>query len=136
MEKITSHFNFCNKNDIDEAAKLFEDNRVAIKAVELEKKKHNLIHFETEITDFDGTLHTVIINANEHEMISILCSPRHNGHSYYDSRDFYRSPCKYEISAMLALNEYIKEYNPGDTTDYDASLIINSFSRMQSSAEE
>ncbi|MGN0629777.1 MAG: hypothetical protein ACI4JN_00480 [Ruminococcus sp.] len=77
MEKITSHFNFRNRNAIDEATKLFEDNRVAIKAVELEKTKHNLIHFETEITDFDGTIHTVIINANEYDMISILCSPRH-----------------------------------------------------------
>lgn len=139
MENITSHFLFRSKkalDALDEAKKLFSNNRVVIKTVKLEKMQYNTIHFETEITDFDGTIHTVTINANEYEMKSILCSPKHEGHKYYDFTDFFRSPCKYEVSAMLALHEYIKEYNPGDTTDYDASMIINSFSRMQPSAEE
>lgn len=136
IDDITSCFYFRNKKNIAAAEELFKENRVLIKSVKLMKNECNIINFETEITDFDTSVHTVKIKANEYRMLYIDCMPNHNAHSYYDKNSFYRSPCKFEIAAMMALNEYIQQYNPGDTTDYTASLLIDCFKNSNNFAEK
>ncbi len=135
INKIVSPFILRNDKIIGQAKELLKNNRIVIKDVKVDKEKLNYIFFETEITDFDGTIHTVKIRASETCLYNIVCQPKHDWHKYYDSTDFHRSPCKYELTALMKLNEYIKAYNPGDTTDYEALLLMNFISRNSSSEE-
>lgn len=135
IDDITSCFYFRSKKNIDAAEELFRAGRVLIKSVKLTKTNCNILTFETEITDFDEIVHTVKIRATEYRMLHIDCKPIHDGHSYYDKTSFNRSPCRFEIAAMLALNEYIQKYNPGDTTDYAAWLLMDSYKKSYSAEE-
>lgn len=135
IDDITSCFYFRSKKNIAAAEELFRAGRVLVKSVKLAKNDRNILTFETEITDFDESVHTVRMRTNEYSMLHIECKPIHDGHSYYDKTSLNRSPCRFEIAAMLALNEYIQKYNPGDTTDQAASMLMESF-KSSYSAEE
>lgn len=135
IDDITSCFYFRSQRNIADAEKLFRENRVWIKSAKLMKGEYNVISFETEITDYDESIHTVKIRANEYKMLHIDCKPRHDAHGYSDKTSFRRSPCKFEIAAMLALNEYIQNYNPGDTTDHAASLLMDAFKGNRSAGK-
>lgn len=132
INKITSCFYFRSKKNIADAEELFRAGRVAVTSVKLTKTDLNILTFQTEITDFDESVHTVRIRANEYSMLSVSCKPIHDGHSYYGDASLNRSPCRFEIAAMLALNEYIQKYNPGDTTDYSAMLFMDSYKKSYS----
>lgn len=136
IDDITSCFYFRSQKNIDAAKELFKGNRVCVKSVKLTKTDLNILTFETEITDFDESVHTVRIRTNEFSMLSLSCKPIHDGHSYYGDSSLNRSPCRFEIAAMLALNEYIQKYNPGDTTDYAALLLMDSFRKSNSVKEK
>lgn len=135
IDDITSCFYFRSKKNIADAEELFSRNRVCVKSVKLTKTDCNILTFETEITDFDESVHTVRIRTNEYSMLSVSCKPIHDGHSYYGDSSLNRSPCRFEIAAMLALNEYIQKYNPGDTTDYAALLLMDSYKKSYSTEE-
>lgn len=132
IDDITSCFYFRSQKNIDAAEELFREDRVCVKSVKLTKTDLNILIFETEITDFDESVHTVRIRTNEYRMLSLSCKPIHDGHSYYGDSSLSRSPCRFEIAAMLALNEYIMKYNPGDTTDYAALMLIDSYKKSYS----
>lgn len=138
IDDITSCFYFHSKNskdNIDDARELFKAGRVLVKKVKLIKTDCNTLIFETEITDFDELIHTVKMRMNEYQLLYIDCKPYHNEHRGYGYSSYNRSPCKFEIAAMLALNEYIQKYNPGDTTDYAASLLMDSFKNSYSAED-
>ncbi|MDE5558242.1 MAG: SNF2 helicase associated domain-containing protein [Ruminococcus sp.] len=136
IDSITSCFYFRSKKNIAAAEELFRKNCVSVKSAKLLKEKYNILLFEAEITDFDKSVHTVKIKVNEYKMLYIDCNPSHDGHGHYDKTNFHRSPCKFEIAAMMALNEYIQKYNPGDTTDYSALLLIDSFKKIHSAEKK
>ena len=136
IDNITSCFYFRSKKNIAAAKELFRENCVLVKSAKLLKEKYNILLFEIEITDFDKSVHTVKIKVNEYKMLYIDCNPSHDGHRHYDKTNFQRSPCRFEIAAMMALNEYIQKYNPGDTTDYAASLLMDSLKKFHSAEKK
>lgn len=135
IDDITSCFYFRSQKNIAAAKELFKNDRVLVKSVKLLRTDCNLLLLDVEITDFDESVHTVKIKTNEYRMLYIDCSPIHDGHGYYNKMSLDRSPCKFEIAAMLALNEYIQKYNPGDTTDQAASLLMDSLKKSNSVKE-
>lgn len=135
IDDITSCFYFRSKKNIADAEELFRRNRICVKYVKLTKTDRNILTFETEITDFNDSVHTVRIRTNEYRMLSVSCKPINDGHSYYGDSSLNRLPCRFEIAAMLALNEYIQKYNPGDTTDYAAWLLMDSYKKSYSAEE-
>ena len=139
INSIVRTFTYKKVKNIADGEELFKLGRVTVKKVNIEKKELNIMYFETSITDFDETLHTVKMKTYETNLLSSECFPKHSDHNYYGNRDFFRSACKYEYATLLAMNEYIKQYNPGDTTDYSASVFMNSmksFSRKNNAEEK
>lgn len=51
------------------------------------------------------------------------CGGRYENAQYYSAKII----CKHMLALMLLLDEYLKKYNPGDSTDEEGSAFVNGF---------
>lgn len=65
-------------------------------------------------------------------ILSAQCAVPKCGNYYNASYHFYarNQLCTHQLAALLLLSEYIDKYNPGDTTDYEAMILMNRYQQM------
>lgn len=74
----------------------------------------------------DGGASPITIQFTTNEITQVNCSVRRCGYSYYGYSYYGGSElCVHGLAALLLLEKYIEENNPGDTTNSEAKTLIS-----------
>lgn len=116
---------------LKEAKKLVDNKEIVLKNVRLSQVStyRNGDELAGELTAYyvkNGGNVPIILQFTTEEITHENCLVRNCGHNYY-GYNYYgvKQLCKHSLAALLLLEKYIDEYNPGDMTNSDAQNLIS-----------
>ncbi|MBQ8038698.1 MAG: SWIM zinc finger family protein, partial [Lachnospiraceae bacterium] len=121
----------------ESARKMVEDGVVTLRNVEIGYREQ--YHGKPEqggtvnaVYNGSGGTVPVTIYFSKDTILSAQCAVPKCGNYYYSGYYMYakKQLCTHQLAALLLLSDYIEKYNPGDTTDYEALLLMKRYNQM------
>lgn len=134
MGRITKDLEFSEKR-YEDAKRLIQDKKVVLDEVEVG------YHRFMQGVILCGVAHGIYQDDKYPRQIKIVferdgiiqascgapgCGGRYENVHYYSTKVI----CKHMLALMLLLDEYLKKYNPGDSTDEEGSAFVNGFRNL------
>lgn len=134
LSKIVSEFQI-TRQQYDSAKKFVQDKKILLKDVQIGYP--DLFH-EKQLRGVARGIYTgerypveiSIVFSREHILKSYCMVPK--CHTYFERGYYYgkRKLCDHTIAVLILLEEYLKKYNPGDSTDQNAFALFQGFRSM------
>lgn len=132
MKRIVKNMEFFEQNFV-EAKRLIHDKRIVLDSVEFQYYQlmggTTLCGAASGHYQGDGFPVTLTMLFTRDSIIRANCEAPRCGGSYQNSYYFYDSNkiCKHLLALMLLLEQYLKKYNPGDSTDRQGTAFFRGF---------
>ncbi|MBR5565029.1 MAG: SNF2 helicase associated domain-containing protein [Roseburia sp.] len=121
----------------ESAKKMVEDGEVTLQNVEIgyrEQYQGKPEQGGTVNAFYNGSSGSVPVTIyfSKDAILSAQCAVPKCGNYYYQGYYLYakKQLCTHQLAALLLLSDYIEKYNPGDTTDYEALLLMKRYNQM------
>lgn len=125
------------RKELDAAKRIIEKNAIVLKEVEIGYREQ---HYDravlggtvTALCQEDSRYHLIVIHFSADEILSASCAVPRCGNYYSPGYYYYakKELCKHQLAALLLLAEYIDKYNPGDSTDFEAMLLMKRYQQI------
>ena len=134
MGRITQDLEFSEKL-YEEAVQLVQEKKIVLKEVSVGYARF-INHVSLcgvargSYQDYGAARQIEIMFCRE-GLIRAKCEVRGCG-GRYENAQYYTTKviCKHMLALMLLLDEYLKKYNPGDSTDEDGNMLVNAFRNL------
>ena len=131
LSVITQELNI-TQSRLEKAQEMIQKNEILLQDVKVGYKEGYGVMTLTGILNAfyvkKGASVPISIVFNTEEITYATCAVR-GCNSYYQSFYGYgkKEPCVHVLAALLLLEKYIEQYNPGDNTDYEAKHLLESY---------
>lgn len=138
LSAMTSNLVF-TQSELEAAQELIDNKEIILKNVQIGRRYNYDMG-----ADMQGIVSTVCMDRGAYVSVTVTFTTDSIVYgncgvsgckNYYDTRSYYnkRKLCKHQLAALLLLADYIDQYNPGDSTDYQAKqLLLNYQTQYQS----